>query len=188
MVSMTALWLPILLSAVFVFVVSSIIHMATPMHKSDFKKLPGEDKVLAEMRAHGLAPGTYMFPCPASMKDCGSPEMIEKYKQGPVGFATIIPSGAPGMGKNLVLWFLFSLVISAFVAHLAGQAFAAGTGFKPVFHHAALAAVLGYAMGSLPDTIWKGQKWSVTVKFVIDGVIYGVVTGLTFAWLWPAAA
>jgi hypothetical protein len=186
MVSMTELWLPILLSAVFVFVVSSIIHMATPMHKGDCKKLPGEDRVLAEMRAQGLAPGSYMFPCPASMKDCSSPEMIAKYKQGPVGFVTVIPSGAPGMGKNLVMWFLFSLVISAFVAHLAAQAFAPGAGFKPVFHLTALAAVLGYAMGALPDTIWKGQKLSITLKFVIDGVIYGVVTGLTFAWLWPA--
>jgi len=187
MVSMTELWLPILLSAVFVFMISSIIHMATPMHKSDFKKFPGEDRILAELRAQGVQPGSYMFPCAASMKDCGSPEMVEKYTLGPVGFVTVVPSGAPGMGKNLVLWFLFSLLVSAFVAHLAAQAFAPGAGSKPVFHLTALAAVLGYSMGALPDTIWKGQKWSITLKFVIDGVIYGAVTGLTFAWRWPAA-
>jgi hypothetical protein len=50
----------------------------------------------------------------------------------------------------------------------------------------ALAATLGYAMGAIPDSIWKGQKWSITLKFVLDGVWYGLVTGATFGWLWPA--
>jgi hypothetical protein len=186
MVSMTELWLPILLSAVFVFIASSIIHMCTPMHKGDFRKMPGEDSILTQMRAQGLQPGSYMFPCAASMKDCGSPEMIEKFKLGPVGMVTVMPSGAPGMGKNLVQWFLFSLLVSALVAHLAGQVFVPGTGGKLVFHLTALAAVLGYATRPLPDSIWKGQPWSITIKFVIDGVIYAVVTGLTFVWLWPA--
>jgi len=185
MISMIELWLPILLSAVFVFIVSSIIHMATPMHKGDFRKLPGEDKVLAEMRSQGVQPGTYMFPCAESMKACGSPEMIEKYKTGPVGFMTVTPSGAPGMGMNLVQWFLFSILISAFVAHLTAQGLSRGASFKLVFHLTALAATLGYAVGALPESIWKGQKWSITLKFVFDGVIYGIVTGLTFGWLWP---
>ncbi len=186
MVPMAQLWLPILLSAVFVFIASSIIHMATPMHKADFRKMPGEDAILTQMRAQGLQPGSYMFPGAESMKDCGSPEMIEKFKRGPVGMMTVMPSGAPGMGKNLVQWFLFSVLVSAFVAHLAGQAFAPGAASKMVFHMSALAAVLGYATRPLPDSIWKGQPWSITVKFVIDGVVYAAVTGLTFAWLWPA--
>ena len=46
MVPIHALWLPILLSAVIVFVASSIIHMALPIHKSDYRKLPDEAKVL----------------------------------------------------------------------------------------------------------------------------------------------
>ena len=186
MVSLTELWLPILLSAVFVFIVSSIIHMATPIHKGDFKKLPGEEKILAEMRAKGVQPGSYGFPCCESMKDMGSPEMIEKYKLGPVGFMTVTPSGAPGMAKNLVQWFLFSILISAFAGHLAAQGVRPGAAFKAVFHLTALAAVLGYSLGALPESIWKGQKWSITLKFVFDGVVYGVVTGATFGWLWPA--
>ncbi|HEX7420299.1 MAG TPA: hypothetical protein VF505_10460 [Thermoanaerobaculia bacterium] len=36
MTALTALWLPILLSALFVFIVSSIIHMAPLWHKNDF--------------------------------------------------------------------------------------------------------------------------------------------------------
>ena len=79
MVALAELWLPVLLSAVFVFVVSSIIHMVLPIHKGDFKKLSGEDEVLQVMRAQGLAPGSYMFPCPGSMEEMGTPEMMEKY-------------------------------------------------------------------------------------------------------------
>lgn len=186
MVSLTALWLPILLSAVFVFIVSSIIHMALPIHKGDFKKLPGEEKILAEMRAKAVRPGTYMFPCADSMKNCGSPEMVEKYKLGPVGFMTVIPSGAPGMGKNLVQWFVYSIVIGVFVAYLAKLGLKPGDVYMPVFRLTGTAAILGYAIGALPDSIWKGQKWSITLKFVFDGVVYGLVTGGTFGWLWPS--
>lgn len=187
MVALTELWLPILLSAVFVFIASSIIHMAIPVHKGDFKKMPGEDKVLAEMRAQGLQPGSYMFPCAGSMKDMCTPEMIEKCKQGPVGFLTVVPSGAPGMGKNLVQWFLYCVVISAFVAYVATLSLNRGAALMPVFRLACVVALLGYAMHALPDSIWKGQQWSITIKFVCDGIIYGLITGVTFGWLWPAA-
>ena len=53
MVPITALWLPILLSAVIVFVASSIIHMLLPIHKSDYRQLPEEDRVLGTLRAAG---------------------------------------------------------------------------------------------------------------------------------------
>ena len=110
------LWLPIVLGAVFVFVASSVIHMCLPLHKGDYGKLAGEEQVLETMRAAGVAPGTCMFPRPESMKDMATPEVIEKFKRGPVGFLTVVPSGAPGMGKNLIQWFSYSALISVFVA------------------------------------------------------------------------
>ena len=182
---MTELWLPILLSAVFVFVVSSIFHMVIPIHKGDFKKLPGEERVLAEMRAQGLRPGSYAFPCCESMKDMGSPEMIEKCKLGPVGFMIVMPNGPCNMGKSLVFWFIYSLIVGVLAAHAATVGLQRGAGFGPVFHLVGAAAILGYAIGALPESIWKGQKWSITLKFVFDGLVYGLVTGATFAWLWP---
>ena len=187
MVPMTELWLPILLSAVFVFVASSIIHMATPMHKGDFRKMPGEDRVLAEMRAQGLRPGSYMFPCAGSMKDMGTPEMIEKCKQGPVGMLTVMPSGEPGMGKNLAQWFIFCVVVALFTAHTAALGLDRGAAFALVFKLTLAVALLGYATRPLPDSIWKGQSWGITFKFVIDGIIYALITAATFAWLWPGA-
>lgn len=188
MIPLTQLWLPILLSAVFVFIASTIIHMALPIHKGDFGKLPGEEKILAEMRAQGVRPGSYGFPMCESMKDMGSPQMIEKYNLGPVGSMTVIPNGPCNMGKSLVLWFLYSILIGVFVAYVAALGLNRGAAYLPVFRLAGTVAILGYAMGALPDSIWKGQKWSITFKFVFDGVVYGLVTGATFGWLWPAGA
>lgn len=188
MVTLSQLWLPILLSAVFVFIVSSILHMVIPIHKGDFKKLPDEDRVLEAMRVKGLQPGTYMFPGAENMKDCGSPEFAERCKRGPVGFMTVVPSGAPGMGKNLLQWFLFIVLISVFCAYLAGSVFAPGEKYLSVFRVVGTAAMMAYAIGGLPESIWKGTQWSITMKFVFDGILYGLVTAGTFGWLWPAAA
>jgi len=50
MTELSTLWLPILLSSVIVFVVSSVIHMALPWHKNDYPRVPNEDKVMECMR------------------------------------------------------------------------------------------------------------------------------------------
>ena len=46
MVPIMSLWIPILLSAVFVFVASAILHMVLPVHKTDWKKVEREDDLL----------------------------------------------------------------------------------------------------------------------------------------------
>jgi hypothetical protein len=43
MAMLASLWLPILLAAVGVFVVSSLIHMLFKWHNRDYRKLPNED-------------------------------------------------------------------------------------------------------------------------------------------------
>lgn len=187
MITLAELWLPILLSAVFVFIVSSLLHMVIPIHRGDFKKLPGEEKLLEEMRAQGVQPGSYVFPCAGSPKEMCSPEMIEKCRQGPVGFLTVVPSGPPTMGKNLVQWFLYSILIGVFVAYAATLGLERGAAYLPVFRLTGTIAILGYAMGDLTDSIWKGRSWGITLKFAFDGVVYGLVTAGTFGWLWPEA-
>ncbi len=181
------LWLPILLSAVFVFVVSSVLHMVIPIHKGDHRALPGEAGVLDALRSNGVKPGSYMFPCPASMKEMGSPEMLAKYQQGPVGWMTVLPNGAPAIGKSLIQWFVLSIVISALCAYVASFALAPGADYLRVFRLTGTVAVIAYATGTITESIWKGQAWSTAAKFVFDGVVYGLVTAGTFAWLWPAA-
>jgi hypothetical protein len=181
------LWLPIILAAVLVFVASSILHMFLPIHKDDYGKLAGEDQVLETMRGAGVTPGTYMFPCPGSMKEMATPEMIEKYERGPVGFLTVVPSGAPTIGKSLVQWFLYSVLISVFVGYLTWNALMPGAEYLSVFRISGTIAVLAYGIAVIPDSIWKGTPCKITLKFVFDGVVYGLVTAGAFAGFWPAA-
>ena len=184
MVPLAALWLPILLSAVIVFVASSIMHMLLPYHRSDYRKLPEEDKILAALRTANLTRGLYIFPF-CTHKDMKSPALIEKYKQGPVGHMTILPNGPPVMPKFLIQWFVYCLLIGSFVACLAGSTLAPGTHYKTVFRVVGLAAFLAYGLGHLSNGIWKGQTWSTTIKEVIDGLVYALLTAGTFGWLWP---
>jgi len=185
MVFLTALWLPIVLSAVIVFVASSIMHMLLPYHRSDYRQLPDEDKLLAVMRAAGLKPGLYHFPF-CSHKDMKSPATVEKFKQGPVGMLTLFPSGPPAMQKFSECGFPTAcLVIGFFVAYLTGRTVAPGANYLAVFRVAGTAAFLAYGLGNLSNGIWKGQPWSVTLKEVIDGLVYGLLTAGVFGWLWP---
>lgn len=185
MVSLTALWVPIVLSAVVVFIVSSILHMALPYHRSDYGKLPNEDEVLEAMRSAGVARGSYMFPHCPSPKDASTPEMQEKFNHGPVGIMMVLPPGQPAMGKYLGMWFVFCLLVSFFVAYLTGRTLDAGVDYLLVFRVAGTAAFLAYGLGQLMDSIWKAQPWIVTVKHVFDGLVYALFTAGVYGWLWP---
>jgi len=171
-------------SAVFVFIASFIMHMVLPYHRGDYGQLPDEDMVLAALRAAAVKRGLYVFPY-CTHKDMRSPALIEKQKQGPVGFMTILPSGPPAMPKFLIQWFVFCLVIGFFVAYLTGHTVAPGTQYLAVFRVAGTAAFLAYGLGNLSNGIWKGQPWSSTIKEVIDGLVFGLLTAGTFGWLWP---
>ena len=187
MVALLDLWPPIVLSAVFVFIASSVIHMATPLHKSDYKKLPNEEAVLDALRPHGLPLGTYMFPCAGSMKEMGSPEFAEKQKRGPVGFVTLLPNAPVNMSTHLAQWFVFSLFISLTCAYVAGILLPPGADSTTVMRITATVAFTGYGLSNVTDSIWKGVPWSITARFLLDGLVYAVVTGAAFLWLWPGA-
>ena len=177
------LWMPILVSAVAVFLVSSFFHVVLPFHWNDHAMLPGEDHLLESIRGQQVPPGEYVFPRPGSMKEMGEPAMVEKYTRGPVGFLTIVPSGPPTMGKNLVQWFGYSLLVSVFAAYVA--AFTKTESSAMVFRLTSTIAVIGYAFTHIYNSIWKAQNWGTTARFLLDGVIYGLVTGAVFGWMWP---
>ena len=184
MAFLSALWLPILLSAVIVFVASSIMHMVLPYHKGDYRQLPEEDKAMAALRPLGLTRGLYVFPF-CTHKDMKSPALQEKYKQGPVGMLTVFPSAPPVMPKFLGQWFVYCLVIGFFVAYLTAHTVLPGAHYLVVFRIAGTAAFLAYGLANISNGIWKGQPWSMVFKEVFDGLIYGLLTAGTFGWLWP---
>src|SRR5438477_12763098 len=149
---LAALWLPIVLSAVIVFVASSILHMVLPYHKSDYQKLPDEEKVLPVLRSAGLKRGLYVFPF-CTQKEMKSPAMIEKYNQGPVGMMTILHNGPPAMPKFLGLWFAFCFVVSLIVAHLAAYVVWPFETHRHVFRVVGESSFLAYGMGNFVNSI-----------------------------------
>jgi hypothetical protein len=186
MVSIAELWLPILVSAVGVFFASSIFHIMIPIHKTDYARSPGEDKLRELLRGESVRPGNYMFPHCDDMKELQSEEMMSKFTQGPVGFMTILPSRPPAMGKSLILWFMQAVIISLLIAYIAGIGLAPGTDYMTIFRVTGTAAIMAYTMGALTEYIWKGQQLNVVFKFIFDGVVYSLLTAGAFGWLWPA--
>src|SRR5262249_18545932 len=185
MIPLTALGLPILVSAVVVFFASFIMHMVLSYHKSDYRKLPDENRVTDAMRSAGVTKGpAYFFPY-FSFKEMKSAPVNEKMKRGPVGLLTVLPSGLPAMGKKLIQWFLYCAVISLFAAYLSGRLLAPGTSFLQVFRVIGTVAFLGYGAAHVQESIWSGRSWVVTFKHLLDGLIYALLTAAAFAWLWP---
>jgi len=185
MVTLGALWLPILLSAVLVFIASSIIHMALKYHNRDYTRLPNEDAVRAAIRAGNPEPKQYIIPYAMGMKEMESAEMKQKWVEGPVGVLNLKRPGPYAMGPNLVQWFVFTLVVSFFVAYVASHTIPAGAEYLAVFRVVGAVAFLAYAAGQFPAAIWMGKPWVVATKEAFDGLVYGLVTAGTFGWLWP---
>lgn len=186
MVPIASLALPIFLSAVFVFVASSIIHMMLRYHDTDFVKVPNEDGVMDALRSFNIPPGDYMLPRCSSHEEMKKPEFVEKMKKGPVVFMTVFPSGPPKMTKSLILWFVYCLVASLFAAYVAGRALPAGAEYLSVFRFAGCTAFACYALALIQNSIWYNRAWSATAKSMFDGLIYAGLTAGVFGWLWPA--
>ena len=186
MVTIGALWLPILLSAVAVWAASAVIWTVMPHHKSDWGKLPDEDAARRALTPQGLVPGQYSIPFAASPKDFQNPETARKFEEGPVGFLTVVPSGTPTMGSKVMLSFVFYLVISIFVAYLVGRTLDPGADYLAVFRVTGTVAWLAYGTATVPDAIWFGRPWSGIAKGLGDALVFGLLTAGFFGWLWPA--
>jgi hypothetical protein len=182
-----SLWLPVIVSAVVVFLGSSVVHMALKYHKSDYKALPQEEGIRDALRKADAAPGVYFTPYCADMKEMKKPEMMEKYAKGPVALITLYPKGAINLGKHLALWFGFSLFVSFTAAYVARHTLQPGAAGMLVMRITGTVAFAAYGLSHVSDSIWKGQPWSNTVRALVDAVIYSILTGLTFRLLWPAA-
>ena len=167
MVPLTDLWLPILLSAVFVFILSSIVHMVLPHHRTDYAKVPREDEVMTALRPFNIPAGDYLMPRPDSPSAMSSPEYIAKRDKGPVAIFTIFPSGPAGMGQALVLWFVYCVSVGIFAGYVTGRAFGPGTDYMTVFRFAGTTAFACYTMALWQHSIWYRRKWSPSMLDLI---------------------
>src|ERR1700751_3465587 len=182
MIPLTTLWLPILLSAVFVFIASSILHMALPFwHRPDYGKLPDEGAVLTGLGS--TKSGQYIAPNVDWNKL--TKEEREAHGKRPMALILVRNPGEMSMGGALGGWFIESLVLSILCAYIGAVTLPPGTHYLTDFRVVGTAGILAYAFQSVSDSIWYGKPWSVTFKMFIDGVIYGLLTAGTFGWLWP---
>ncbi len=187
MTELSALWPAILLGAVFVFIASSIIHMGPLWHRGDFPQLPDEQKARAAIGSLGVPPGDYMLPRCKTMAEMRSPEFMQKMAEGPVWLITVRPNGMTGMGKPLVLWFIYIALVALFAGYIAAHSLGAGAHYLAVFRVVGTTAFMAFSLGLLHDSIWYARQWSTTIKLMFDGLIYALVLGGTFGWLWPKA-
>jgi hypothetical protein len=185
---MTTLWalaLPTLLSAAGVFVASSLIHMFTPWHKTDFAALAEEARLRAALRPLALPPGDYMVPRPTSAEEMRSSGFAAKMQEGPVIMMTVLPNGMTPMGRNLALWFAYCVVVGLLAGYLAAAALGKGAAYLAVFRLVGTAAFMGYALALWQASIWYRRSWTTTLKSTIDGLGYALLTAGIYGWLWP---
>jgi hypothetical protein len=187
MVSLAQLWLPIAASAIGVFIASSLIHMVFKWHQSDYMKLSNEDEVRAALRKSSPAPGQYVMPHCMDMKQMQSPEMQQKYIEGPIAHVLVRPNGPPKMGATLGQWFGMCAVVSSIAAYLAGATVPAGASFLAVCRVVGAATFLAYGGGAGINAIWMGHTWRSSIKDLFDAAIYATVAAVIFALLWPHA-
>ena len=187
MIPIPALWLPILLSAVVVFIASSVIHMFLTYHKNDFRQVPDEEGTMSALRALNIPPGDYVLPYAGSMEVMNSDEFKAKVEQGPVGVFTIFPPRAwASMGPQLAKWFVYCLVVASVAAYVAGRELSAGAEYLSVFRLVGTVAFACYAMSLPQRSIWYHQGWGSTLRSMFDGLLYAALTAGVFGWLWPA--
>lgn len=185
MVSWSALALPAALSAVLVFVVSSLVHMVLKWHNTEYGKLANEDEVRAALNKGGAKPGMYVLPHCTDHKQLGEPALQKKFAEGPVGLLVLRPAGPPSLGAPLSKWFLYSLVVSLIAGYVARSTLAPGADYLAVFRVVGVSAWLAYAWQAPSDAIWKGIPMASVIKYMTDGLMYALVTAGAFAWLWP---
>jgi hypothetical protein len=180
-----SLWLPVLVSAVAVFVASSLVHMVLPWHKNDYARVPDEEAARSAIGPLAIPPGDYMMPRPMSRAEMSSEAFKEKHRQGPNVIMTVLPNGDWSMGRNLTLWFLYLVVVSIFSAYLAGRALPATAETMQILRFVSATAFISYSVALWQMSIWYRRSWSTTIKANIDGLIYAFITGGIFCWLWP---
>ncbi|MGB6605885.1 MAG: hypothetical protein WA747_08335 [Steroidobacteraceae bacterium] len=185
MPSLLSLWVPIVLAAVIVFVASSLIHMTPLWHKNDFPRMAREEEVLSALRPLAIPPGDYFIPRASGMSEMRTPEFKDKMRSGPVALLTVMPNGPVAMGRSLVQWFIFLLVVSTLVALVTCHTLPINTPYPRVFEVAGTVAFMGYGLALCELSIWYRRAWSLTLKSLVDGLIYGALTAGTFGWLWP---
>jgi hypothetical protein len=185
MTPLMSLVLPTVAAAFAVFVLSMIVHLAMPWHKSDFAIVPDHDAAIAAVQSLNLAPGDYAVPNVQLPGGGKNPDFIAHFERGPTFHLTMFPAGGMNMGKYMGSWFGFMLLIAVIAAWVTGSIVPPGGNSRAVFHYSAIITACSYGFGGWTLSIWYFRKWSTAFKGTFDAILYGLATGAIFMWLWP---
>lgn len=184
MLFLSAVWLPIVVSAVLVFVASAVVHMFMPYHQTEFSPAPNAGAIQAALR--DAAPGMYGFPMAPEPKERMKPEWMKKWADGPSGWVTVVPRGPMSMPRAMGLSFVVNLVVALLVGWLAWRAFTHGPPTtSQAFRFTGVATFMAYGLSAAYESIWFGRPWRSWFFVLVDSALFGLVTGGAFAWLWP---
>lgn len=198
---LTHLWLPILVSGVGVWIASFIAWMAIGHHKKDRDAIPDgrEQEFMDTITRLNIRPGNYGFPdfcqhdaLPRKERMDALKALYDRHPQG------LLRVWAPtNMGLNMLLTFLFYLVTSAVIGSLAWAALPHGAAIVlpegasgssiwwKVFQVVGTAGILAYCFATFPHDVWFQKKRRAMAMDWIDGIVFGLITGAIFAWMWP---
>jgi hypothetical protein len=176
-----ALWIPILISAVALQIASTIAWTVSPHHNGDWRKLPNEVDVMSALRKAGTPTGNYVFPFMKHGPELKSKEFQEMFQAGPRGVITFWD--IPNMGANIFWTFVFFLITVFTIGYVGYASLGPGASFARVFQVVGTIAILTYSAAGIPNAIWFK---SPIVTNLVDGVVYGLIVGTIFAFLWPA--
>jgi len=175
------LWLPIVVSAGVCWVMSSVIWVVLKYHNSDYKKLVDEDAARAGLKGH--SPGYYLMPHCLDPADMKNPDVKQKFDDGPIAYITLLPNGVPAMRPKMIGMVLYFLAVGVLCAYFVSRTLAPDADYLAVFRIAGTVAFVANSFAVIPESIWFGRPWSITVKNAIDALIYGLLTGGVFGWL-----
>jgi hypothetical protein len=180
---LASLWLPIAVSTVALFVLSMIVCMLLPYHRSDWKKLPDDQPILEMLRTQKPESGLYLLPS-VTPAELNTPEARAHYEKGPWG-VLIVPTGEPSMGRSTGLWFVMMLGISVCVGYVVSHLVGPAGDAAAVFRFATTMGFVIFAASALPGTVWDGKPARVAWKGLLDAAIYALTMGAIFRFLWP---
>lgn len=176
------LWLPVLVSAVVVFMMSALVWTVLPWHKKDYRKVGNEDAARTALK--GLAPGSYMLPYCADPSEFKKELVKKRFEEGPNAFITVKANGVPNMGPNLAMSFVFNLLVGVICAYLLSRYLAPTAPYLEVFRLTGTTAFIAYGVAYFQESIWFSRPWSLLAKSLFDALLYGLLTGGVFGWLY----
>jgi hypothetical protein len=176
------LWLPIVVSAVLVFVLSAASHMVLPWHKGEWGRLAAQDQLQAVLA--GVKPGQYGFPAAPDQKQQMSKEWQERWAKGPSGWITIATPGPMNMGKKMGLSFLAFLFIAFADAYVAAHALGPAPHYLAVFRIVGAVGFLTLGVAPVFTSIWYDRPWRAWGADLLDAILFSLAMAGVFGWLW----